>query len=65
MSAPCPVCRGRGFRVTQDGTRPACGACAGSGRLPVPPPGRANAAGHLPPAPLQAPAAFPSQETMA
>lgn len=51
MSA-CPACRGRGFRIiTQDGTRPACIGCAGSGRLaPVPPPAAAAAAGQLPPA---------------
>ncbi|SEM69555.1 hypothetical protein SAMN04515666_11943 [Bosea lupini] len=50
----CPGCRGRGFRIiTQDGTRPACISCAGSGRLAplaVPPPAAAAAAGHLPPA---------------
>lgn len=52
----CPACRGRGFRiVTQDGTRPACTGCGGSGRLaplclPIPSPADANAAGHLPPA---------------
>ncbi len=56
MSA-CPACRGRGFRIiTQDGTRPACIGCAGSGRLPsVSPPAAAAAAGpvlsaSLPPA---------------
>jgi hypothetical protein len=49
---PCPACRGRGFRiVTQDGTRPACIACAGFGRLSSPPPPvAAAAAGQLPPA---------------
>ena len=61
----CPACRGRGFRiVTQDGTRPACTACGGSGRISEPPPpAAAAAAGHLPPAP--APAGrrpFPSRE---
>lgn len=46
-----PPCRGRGYRIiTQDGTRPACITCAGSGQLHVPPPAAAAAAGHLPPA---------------
>lgn len=50
MSA-CSACRGRGFRiVTQDGTRPACITCGGSGRISSPPPAAAAAAGHLPPA---------------
>lgn len=30
---PCPDCKGRGWRiVTDDGTRPACISCQGSGR---------------------------------
>lgn len=38
MSA-CPACRGRGYRiVTQDGTRPACISCTGSGQAPAPKP---------------------------
>lgn len=28
----CPACNGRGWRIiTQDGTRPRCGACEGDG----------------------------------
>lgn len=49
---PCPDCNGRGWRiVTQDGTRPPCLSCAAPAAEPSSPPGRANAAGHLPPAP--------------
>lgn len=31
--AACPACNGRGWRIiTQDGTRPRCGECEGTGK---------------------------------
>lgn len=74
-AAPCHACHGRGWRiVTDDGTRPACIACAGSGLASSareargePAPGgepsslsaAAAAAGHLPPARMPVPRAVP------
>ncbi len=48
---PCPVCKGQGHRLTQDGTRPSCGRCAGRGWLKPEflPPAAADAAGTSPP----------------
>lgn len=65
---PCPVCKGEGFRLTQDGTRPVCGNCGGLGWLKPEflPTGRETPAGDLPPAsapPPVGPAAFSSPET--
>lgn len=49
---PCPVCKGQGHRVTDDGARPACGKCGGRGWLksePFLPPADSDPAGTLPP----------------
>lgn len=42
----CPDCRGRGWRIiTQDGTRPPCLTCQGTGLVPDVPAGRGGDGG--------------------
>lgn len=60
--SPCSTCHGQGFRITQDGTRPACGECGGRGWIKERPTGFETPAGDLPPAPTppKGPAVFPA-----